>query len=73
MFKRELRKLLPQGVDQWRRGFGFHVDKSERRSKGNFGKAGDLEEDDEEEDEEDEEGGGPNLEEDVPLDDEEAD
>ena len=26
VFKRELRRLLPSGVDSWRRNFGFHAD-----------------------------------------------
>ena len=28
IFKRELRRLLPSGIDHWRRNFGYHVDKS---------------------------------------------
>jgi len=45
IFKRELRRLLPSGVNQWRRAFGYHVDDADA-SKG----ADDGEEDDEEED-----------------------
>ena len=47
VFKRELRKLLPSGVDQWRRNFGFHV---------NASKPGEDEGEEGEEDEEGEEG-----------------
>ena len=28
LFKRELRRLLPSGIDHWRRAFGYHVDAS---------------------------------------------
>ena len=45
IFKRELRRLLPSGVNQWRRAFGYHVDDADA-SKG----ADDGEEEDEEDD-----------------------
>ena len=47
LFKRELRRLLPQGVDHWRRQFGFHTEKAAVKDEGEEG----------DEDEDDEEGG----------------
>jgi hypothetical protein len=45
IFKRELRRLLPQGIDHWRRAFGYHV---EKKSKDEGDEEGDEQEDDEE-------------------------
>lgn len=50
LFKRELRRLLPQGIDHWRRAFGYHVDK--KAKKDDEGEEGD-------EDDEDADGVGP--------------
>ena len=44
IFKRELRRLLPSGIDAWRRNFGYHVDKAKKDE--DEGEEGDEDEDD---------------------------
>ena len=54
IFKRELRRLLPEGIEHWRRNFGY-------RSTGDRAQEGDDEELEHEEAEEHDTGGGGDL------------